>query len=158
MKIILPELVETIDFHQKNPPHHERDLYEHILCVIDQVPAILNLRLAALFHDMGKVHTQRLDEEGIAHYYNHHKISGGEICKTVLKRLKSPNELIDKTEILVLEHMNHHNEFGEKGLKRLINKLGKEEIFNLLELQKADIKCSNERATIDHIIGREKKE
>ncbi|NMA87201.1 MAG: CCA tRNA nucleotidyltransferase [Tissierellia bacterium] len=155
LKIILPELVETIDFHQKNP-HHERDIYEHVLCVIDQVPAILNLRLAALFHDMGKVHTQRLDEEGIAHYYNHHKISG-EICKTVLKRLKSPNELIDKTEILVLEHMNHHNEFGEKGLKRLINKLGKEEIFNLLELQKADIKCSNERATIDHIIGREKR-
>ena len=155
LEIILPELVETIDFDQKTP-HHERDLYEHTLCVLDRVPAILNLRLAALFHDIGKLHTQVLDEDYISHYYNHNKISG-EISKNVLKRLKTSNELIEKTEILVLEHTNHHNEFGEKGLKRLVNKIGKEEIFNLLALQKADIKCSNKNATIDHIIEREKR-
>ena len=155
LNIILPELVETIGFDQKNP-HHEKELYFHTLCVLDNVPPILNLRLAALFHDIGKPYTQTLDNEGIGHYYNHDKI-GGEITKNILKRFKASKDLIEKTIVLVVEHMNHHNNFSEKGLKRLINKISKEEIFNLLNLQKADIKCSNKNASIDHIIEREKK-
>ena len=155
LNIILKELVDTIGFDQKNP-NHEKELYEHILCVLDNVEPILNLRLAALFHDIGKVHTQVLDKEGIGHYYNHDKI-GAKMAEDILKRFKVPNELIRKTTILILEHMNHHNEFSEKGLKRLIRRVGEDEIFNLFSLQKADIKCSNKSASIDHIIGREKK-
>ncbi len=95
LNIILPELVETIGFDQKNPPHHEKELYFHTLCVLDNVPPILNLRLAALFHDIGKPYTQTLDNEGIGHYYNHDKI-GGEITKNILKRFKASKDLIEK--------------------------------------------------------------
>lgn len=155
LEIVLPELINTIGFDQKNP-HHEKDLYYHILCVLDNTTPILSLRLAALFHDIGKPHTQRIDQEGIGHYYGHDKI-GAKMTKDILKRFKASNELIEETTILVKEHMNHHNNFSEKGLKRLIRRVGENKIFNLLALQIADIKCSNKNATIDHIVQREKK-
>lgn len=155
LKIILPEITPAIGFQQKNP-HHIKDVYNHILCVLDNSPPVIQIRLAALFHDIGKPHTLTLDEEGVGHFYGHDRL-GANISKKVLKRFKVSNELIDRVYVLVKEHMNHHAKFKEKGLKRLIRKLGDEEIFNLMALQKADIKCSNENATIEHIVERESK-
>lgn len=153
LNIILPEVTSTIGFEQKNP-HHELDLYNHILCVLDNTPSIIQVRLGALFHDIGKVSTLTIDEEGIGHFYGHDKV-GAEITKEILERFKCSNELIHKVNILVREHMNHHGNFKEKALKRLIRRVGKDEVFNLLALQKADIKCSNKESTINHIIYRE---
>lgn len=155
LEIILPELIPTIGFEQKNP-HHERDVYQHILCVLDNTPPILQIRLAALFHDIGKPHTFTIDEEGIGHFFGHDRL-GAEMSKKILSRLKCSKELIQKVYILVKEHMNYHADFTEKGLKRLIRRVGKDEIFNLIQLQKADIRCSNRDASVDHIIEREKR-
>lgn len=152
LKIILPEIIHSIGFKQNNP-HHEMDVYNHILCVLDNTPPIIQIRLAALFHDIGKPHTLTIDEEGIGHFYGHDKI-GADISKEVLKRFKASNELVEKVSNLVKEHMNHHADFKEKGLKRLIRRLGEREVFNLIDLQIADIKCSNKEATIDYIIER----
>lgn len=155
LNIIIPEIIPTIGFDQKNP-HHQLDLYNHILCVLDRTPPIIQIRLAALFHDIGKVQTLTLDEEGIGHFYGHDKL-GAKMSRIALKRLKCSNELIDKVYILIKEHMNHHAKFKDKGLKRLIRRVGEDEILNLIDLQKADIKCSNKDASIDHIIERESK-
>lgn len=155
LKVILPEIIPAIDFKQRNP-HHEMDVYDHILCVLDSVPSVIEIRLAALFHDIGKPHTLTIDEERIGHFYGHDEL-GADISKEVLKRFKAPNELIEEVYNLVKEHMNHHTKFKEKGLKRLIRRLGEKEVFNLIELQIADIKCSNKEATMDHIIERRNK-
>lgn len=152
---ILPEIIPAIGFEQKNP-HHEMDVYNHILCVLDNTPPILEVRLAALFHDIGKPHTLTLDEKGVGLFYGHDKI-GADIAREVLKRFRASNRLIDLVYNLVREHMNHHANFKEKGLKRLIRRLGEEEVFKLTALQKADIKCSNKDATFDHIVEREKR-
>ena len=155
LNIIIPEIVPTIGFEQKNP-HHRLDLYNHILCVLDNTPPIIQVRLAALFHDIGKPKTLIIDEDGIGHFYSHDKL-GAEMSKKALERFKCSNELIGKVYVLVKEHMNHHVNFKEKGLKRLIRRVGEDEILNLIDLQKADIKCSNKDASIDHIIERESK-
>lgn len=155
LEIVLPELIPAIGFNQKNP-HHERDVYNHILCVLDNTSPILQVRLAALFHDIAKPHTLIVDEEGIGHFYGHDK-EGANMAKEALTRLKASNELIEKVYRLVREHMNHHAHFKDKGLKRLIGRVGEKEVFNLMELQKADIKCSNREASIDHILEREKR-
>ncbi len=155
LDIVLPELVPAIGFDQKNP-HHEMDVYNHILCVLDRTPPILQVRLAALFHDIAKPHTLTIDEEGVGHFYGHDKL-GADMAREALSRLKASKDLIEKVYRLVKEHMNHHAHFKDKGLKRLIGRVGKEEIFNLIELQKADIKCSNKGATVDHILEREKR-
>lgn len=155
LEIILPEIIPAIGFKQKNP-HHEMDVYNHILCVLDNTPPILEVRLAALFHDIGKPHTMSIDEEGVGHFYGHDKV-GADMAREILRRFKASNQLVDKVSLLVKEHMNHHADFKEKGLKRLIRRVGEKEVFDLMALQKADILCSNKGAKIDHIIEREDK-
>ena len=155
LKMLLPEIIPTIGFKQKNP-HHTMDVYNHTLCVLDNTPPIIHVRLAALFHDIGKPHTLTLDQDGVGHFYDHEKV-GAAISRKILRRFKVSNDLINRVYMLVREHMNHHSKFGEKGIKRLIRRVGKEEIFHLLVLQKADITCSNEKASIAHILDREAK-
>lgn len=153
--IILPELEKSIDFNQHNP-HHDKDVFNHILCVLDRTSPLLHLRLAALFHDIGKPYTLTIDDKGVGHFYGHDKV-GAKMAREILNRLKAPKELIGKVFILIDKHMTQHANFGEKGLKRLLAKVGEEDIFILLELQKSDRLCSNKDANIDNLSKREEK-
>ncbi|MBU5439967.1 HD domain-containing protein [Tissierella sp. MSJ-40] len=155
LKIFLPEIIPAIDFNQHNP-HHDKDVYNHILCVLDNTPPVLQVRIGALFHDIGKPHTLTIDNEGVGHFYGHDKV-GAEIVSEVLRRWKCSNELIEKVSTLVREHMTQHANYKEKGLKKLIARVGEDEIFNLLALQKADRSCSNEKADISSLLERENK-
>ena len=151
--IILPEFVPSIGFDQHNP-HHDKDVFGHTLCVLDKIPANLKLRLAALFHDVGKPSCFSIDEKGIGHFYDHNKV-GAKISESALERLKYPKELSKNVSILVREHMTHHSNFSDKGLKRLIRRVGVENIDDLFILQKADRSCSNKDASIENIIQTE---
>lgn len=153
--VILPALEKSIDFNQKTP-YHNRDVFNHLLCVLDRVPPILPLRIAALFHDVGKPYTFTVDDEGFGHFYGHDKI-GAKITKEILYRLKSPKKLIRRVSNLIEKHMTQHDNYGEKGLKRLLSKVGEEDIFNLIELQKADRLCSSVDPNINHLLEREEK-
>lgn len=150
--VILPELTNSIGFKQHNP-HHDKDVFEHSLCVLDKVSPEIHLRLAALFHDIGKPYTFTCDEDGIGHFYGHNLVSS-KITWDILLRLKTSNKIIKRTSTLIEKHMTIHDDFGEKGLKRLLSKVGEEDIFTLLELQEADRLCSNENVHIDDIIER----
>jgi tRNA nucleotidyltransferase (CCA-adding enzyme) len=137
---IIPELIETIGYDQKNP-HHSRTLYEHILCVVDNTPPVLEVRMAALLHDIAKPLTFSVDEKGVGHYFGHDKL-GAEISKDILYRLKCSKDFTDIVSRLIREHM-HHSNMKEKGLKRQLRRVGQANIFNLFELKKADMKCKN---------------
>lgn len=136
LEILFPEISKMIDFKQDSP-YHNKDVYKHTLAVLDASPRDLEIRLAALFHDMGKVETKSLDDDGVGHFYNHHKVSE-KLARNILKRLNSPKVLIEKVGLLVGSHMIDNKNFGQKGLKRLIRKHGVEGVYKLLELQKAD--------------------
>lgn len=155
LEAIIPELIPTIGFNQKNP-NHSKDVFNHILCVLDGTPKKLHIRLAALFHDIGKPHTFTVDEEGIGHFYGHDKV-GAEITSNVLERLKCSKELTYKVKTLVREHMTHHAKFKDKGIKRFIRRVGEENIYDLFELWKADRRCSNENASLENIYETEKR-
>ena len=71
---LLPELSEAIGFDQLNP-YHKYSLYEHTVRVTGCLPSRLDLRLAGLFHDLGKLEVQVIDDEGIGHYPLHSKAS-----------------------------------------------------------------------------------
>lgn len=133
----LDKLYECIGFEQNNP-HHDKDVFEHIMCVLDNVEPKLELRLAALFHDIGKPSTYTEDDKGIGHFYIHHKESA-RICKDIMTRLKYSNKEIEYVSELVYWHMSKHNTFKSKTIKKFIENVGIDKLEDLFKLQIADI-------------------
>ncbi|WP_238883346.1 CCA tRNA nucleotidyltransferase [Clostridium sp. YIM B02551] len=140
LKHILPELQSTVDFDQKTP-YHNKDVFEHTLSVVKMVPNKVHLRLAALFHDIAKPPCFFIGEDGHGHFYNHQNI-GAEMCVSILKRLTFDNDTINKASILVKEHMNILFNPSDAALKRLINRVSIDLVFDLFKLQRADILSS----------------
>ena len=131
---VIPELAQTIGVDQPGG-YHRWDVYKHTLKVLDATPPKLTIRLAALFHDLAKPQTKQLTETG-ASFYGHDKF-GQKIAEGILKRLRYSNTIIKQVKILVGRHMFSENA-GEKGIRRLINKVGPELIFDLIDLRRAD--------------------
>lgn len=137
LKYILPELDKCIGFDQKNK-HHCKNVYSHILKVLDSVPNNLEIRLAALLHDIAKPVTFTIGEDREGHFYSHHTEGYG-MTKGILKRLKFDNDTIQNVSILVKEHMSRYPKLRCSTVKKLINRVGKENMENLINLQIADI-------------------
>lgn len=136
LKQVIPELMPAIGFDQRNP-HHDRSVFQHTLKVMDNTPKVLNVRLAALLHDIGKPYTFSVDNKGIGHFYGHDKASV-EIGREILLRLNCSTELIETTLNLIKEHMIHYPDLKKKGLKRQLQRIGENQIENLIDLQIAD--------------------
>jgi len=102
--IILPEISELASC--VDPEHRHKDLLEHTMTVLDNVPAKLTLRLAALFHDIGKPRTKSMGADGV-HFY-HHEVVGAEMAKKRLRKLKYPAALINDVVKMIEMHMRFH--------------------------------------------------
>ncbi|MCJ7691441.1 MAG: CCA tRNA nucleotidyltransferase, partial [Clostridiaceae bacterium] len=81
---ILPELQKAVGFNQLNP-HHDKDIFNHTLSVVENCPLSLNLRVAALLHDIAKPDCFTLDKSGVGHFYGHDKKSVM-LTQQILKR------------------------------------------------------------------------
>jgi tRNA nucleotidyltransferase (CCA-adding enzyme) len=136
LEFILPELQESVGFNQQNP-HHDKDIFEHTLAVVENCPREVNLKVAALLHDIAKPICFTIDEDGIGHFYGHDK-KGGILSAQILRRLKFDNESISKITILVKEHMNVLEKPTDASVKRLINRVGVDLVRDLFALQRAD--------------------
>ncbi|MBZ9688720.1 CCA tRNA nucleotidyltransferase [Clostridium estertheticum] len=136
LEFILPELQKAVGFNQKNP-HHDKDVFEHILAVVENSPQSLNIRMAALLHDIAKPNCFTIDKRGIGHFYGHDKKSFI-MCQQILRRLKFDNQSISKISILVKEHMNVLTKPSDASVKRLINRVGVDLVRDLFALQRAD--------------------
>ncbi|MBU3146360.1 CCA tRNA nucleotidyltransferase [Clostridium sp. CF012] len=136
LEFILPELEIAVGFNQQNP-HHDKDIFEHILAVVEKCPQSLDLRVAGLLHDIAKPYCFTMDKEGIGHFYGHDK-KGVIISKNILRRLKFDNQSISKICILVKEHMNVLIKPTDASVKRLINRVGVDSVHDLFALQRAD--------------------
>ena len=140
LEIILPEIYNLIGY---TPlcNNHNRDVFNHTLNVISNTSSNdLILRLSALFHDVGKLNTLKQLPNGHC-YFPGHAQEGAIICKPILSRLKFDNTTIDKVSKIIYDHLvlnvNYMPTDGE--IKRLLRRVGSENIFTLFELQKADI-------------------
>ena len=150
LKIILPELQICHGFQQYNP-NHDKDVYYHSLKVLENTSGKLELRLAALFHDIGKPKTFSKDENGVGHFYRHH-LESEKIAKQILTRLRFDNKTIETVCILVREHMSRYDFLRSKNIKKFINRVGVENLESLFELQIADIKGSSKRNNIKMVL------
>lgn len=141
--IILPEFQAIMETAQ-NHPHHCYSVGEHTLCAMQQVERKKELRLAMLFHDIGKPRCLTVDEEGITHFYGHAQVSA-EIARQILRRLRYDNDTTNTVYKLVL----YHDSIGGKEptrrmVRRAVNKIG-EDIFSMLfAVRRADILAQSE--------------
>ncbi|MCR6545614.1 CCA tRNA nucleotidyltransferase [Dehalobacterium formicoaceticum] len=147
LKYILPELENCFGFEQRNP-HHNQDVFHHIMTVLEKTSPDLILRLAALFHDIGKPVTFSLDEKEVGHFYGH-ELQSQKMTDEIMSRLKWDRKTKDQVTLLVGEHMHHLSPMKGKALKRMLNRLGKENMERLLDLQAADLKaCSSSQDSL----------
>ncbi len=138
---ILPEFDICMKTEQNNP-HHCYHVGEHILHTLPYVKADKVLRLAMLFHDIGKPRTLTVDENGITHNHGH-AAAGEEIALRIMKRLKFDNDTIDKVGRLVRYH-DLKIESSAKSIRRAVHQTG-EDIFPLLfSVKYADIMAQSE--------------
>jgi len=139
LKYIIPELEEGYKVTQNK--HHIYDCYEHYLRSLDYAAKKgfnMYVRLAALFHDIGKPRTKR-GEGPDATFYGH-EIVGAKMTAQILNRLRFPKKDIEKIVKLVRYHLFYYNpeEVGESSVRRLLRKVGKENIEELIQLRMAD--------------------
>lgn len=140
---VLPELQPMVDYKQHSR-HHAYDLMEHTARVVEGVPPQLNLRWAALLHDIGKPGTCVIDETGEGHYHGHAKESAL-LADAALLRLKAPTALRKQVTDLVSRHMTPL-EPDKHLLRRRLGKYGIQEALDLLALQRADYFATGTKA------------
>lgn len=118
---------------------HAYDVFTHTLGVLSRTQPTLIQRLAALFHDSGKVTTRTEDEHGV-HFYGHER-EGAKLAQQALTRLRFSSDVIEQVQVLIMHHMFQFDKSKnkDKTMRKLIASLdGKADIWDLIDLRKAD--------------------
>lgn len=134
---ILPELQPMYKNSHDNP-HHCYDIYEHTLIAVESIDPEPTLRFAMLLHDCGKPAVKKFDENGVAHFYGHQRISA-EISAQILARLKVSNKFRDEILFLVSNHDRWELYENTEKMARYLSKFGLDGVLNLLKVMRADV-------------------
>jgi tRNA nucleotidyltransferase (CCA-adding enzyme) len=145
---ICPELAEAMDFDQQSK-YHDLTVGDHTLAVLSHITHLTDdpkVRLAALFHDLGKPSTFWKDEEGYGHFYKtpsvpesrDHEDVSAEMAKEFMKRMGYSNNDIDRVTNIIQHHMFPYFS-TEAGARKFINKVGDPDTaHDLINLRDAD--------------------
>lgn len=138
---MIPELSICKNF-QQNSIWHIYDVFEHILHVVDGVPNNIILRLAALFHDIGKPVVYKEDENGIGHFFGHWDKSNEIFCEFANK-YKLDDSIKKTVSNLILYHDLNIAKIKDDQLDKLINIFDRNEIIMLFQLKRSDLLAQN---------------
>ena len=157
MQHFLPELLEGYGVEQNK--YHVYDIYYHNLNSCNAAATLtdnLTIRLAALFHDIGKSRAIRSKENNINTFYNHEMYSY-RMARAIMKRLKFSNSDIATTLELIKYHMFHYTQDWTDGaIRRFIRKTD-EILDKLFILRESDRIGSGKRKGYSKIIEEFKK-
>ena len=139
LKHIVPELLEGIGVEQNL--HHIYTVWEHItraLKYASEQNYSLEVRLASLFHDIGKPKSKR--GKGRDSTFYGHEVVGAKMVAQIMERLKFPRDQAEKIIKLVRYHMFYYNpeEVTESSVRRLLVKIGLENVEDLIKVREAD--------------------
>jgi poly(A) polymerase/tRNA nucleotidyltransferase (CCA-adding enzyme) len=143
LKNIIPELEEGIGCEQLG--EHIYDVWEHLLHALQHAADknwLAVVRLAALFHDIGKPRARRLAEGSAKKKYTFygHEVIGARMAKKIMERLKFSKKEIELVEKLVRNHMFFSDTelITLSAVRRIITKVGKENIWLLMNVRESD--------------------
>lgn len=140
---ILPELLPSIDI--EFDPREHKDIYHHILQVLDNTPPKLELRWCALLHDIAKPLTRK-KIAGEWHFLGHENV-GAKMAKQILSRLRYPNDFVIYVNQLVYLHQRIPNDAGDwsdGAIRRFVRDAGAA-LDDLFTFAEADSTGKNER-------------
>jgi poly(A) polymerase len=136
----LPALAMEQDPHQRH-----KDVLAHTLAVVDKTRPDLVVRLAALFHDIGKPDTRQYGKEGVS--FHHHEVVGARLTRRRLKALRYPRDVVDDVSRLDFLHLRPHTlkmGWTDSAVRRYVRDAGPL-LDRLNELVRCDVTTANPR-------------
>jgi poly(A) polymerase len=138
MQQIIPEVLAMRGM-QQDASYHHKDVFEHTVQVVDQTPARLVARWAALLHDIAKPRTRTI-EDGVVHFYGHDFL-GDQMSRKILNNLRLDRDTIEQVGKLVAMHQranSYEDDWTDGAVRRFIREAG-EVLEDLLDLSAADV-------------------
>lgn len=153
---IIPEFKECNGFNQHND-YHIYDVYTHTINVVKNAPKNIYIRLASIFHDIGKPRAFKLDENQVGHFLGHANISND-----IFKNFADKYKLDNKTKMIVSNLVLYHEDDLSSKNNKIYNfykKFNMNRIEMLFDLKRADIMSQNQKyiARIEYINKLEEK-
>jgi tRNA nucleotidyltransferase (CCA-adding enzyme) len=138
---IAPEFEEGIGCEQKGA--HIYDVYNHLLHALQHAADkkfSLEIRLTALFHDIGKPATRRYEPTKDKYTFFGHEVVGARMTKKILERMKLSRETIELVVKLVRNHMffSDTEQITLSAVRRIIQKVSPENIWLLMQVRECD--------------------
>jgi len=135
----LPEVQALVGFGDGEFRH--KDVWKHTKQVVWQSVPKLQVRWGALLHDIGKVKTRRIDENGDVHFFGHSEVGAAMFRKRVAARLGFDGQLYDSVHFLILHHLRasqYDCGWTDSAVRRFAREMDKG-LPDLLDLSRADI-------------------
>ena len=129
---------------EQDPLHTHKDVLAHTIAVVRNTRPELRVRLAALFHDVGKPKTRSFATGAVS--FHHHEVVGARMTEERLRALKYPNDIIDDVTKLVYLHLRIHTYamgWTDKAVRRYVRDAGPL-LDELNHLQRCDCTTRNE--------------
>ncbi len=141
LPFISPYLVSGVGVEQNQA--HSFDVFEHLLRAVQHAADkgwSLDVRLAALFHDVAKPETRRWMGDRKEWSFHNHEVAGSRVTRKALEDLRFPRETIEKVVKLVRWHMffSDPDQITLSAVRRMIANVGEENIWDLLNLRICD--------------------
>jgi poly(A) polymerase len=130
---------------EQDPIHKHKDVLAHTIAVVGKSGPSLRLRLAALFHDIGKPATREFGKGGVS--FHHHEVVGARMTRVRMNELRYPKDMVKDTSQLVFLHMRPHTYkmgWTDSAVRRYVRDAGPL-LKDLNELVRCDVTTRNER-------------
>ncbi len=140
LDLILPEIEKAFGIVQEGPKHDRvYDVGEHSFLTMKHTPSNDPLvKFAALLHDVGKVETMKIQQDGNVTFYNH-DVVGGRVVLEIAKRFNLSKKQTDKLFKLVRWHLFTVDENQtDSAIRRFIKNVGVENLEDMMALREGD--------------------
>lgn len=141
LRCVVPELEEGVNVKQNQA--HSYGVFEHLVRTLQAAAdknASLEIRLAALFHDIAKPHTREFSEKKDDWSFHGHDVVGAKLARKRLRVLRYPSEVTDAVTRLVRWHMffSDTEQITHSAVRRLVRNVGPERVEDIILLRVCD--------------------
>ncbi len=164
LAVILPEVEALVGLHDDVPDpetFHHKDIWTHTLQVVEQAEPTVAQRWTALLHDVGKVATRELHDDGTITFHRHEQESARQF-EEIASRFTFDNATKKEVHALIRDHgrvPQYDSEWSDSAVRRLVRELDPF-VDGLLTFARADLttrfpeKRAAALARIDELEGR----